>query len=84
MRFLAQNLLAPRLPRVPALTLNRIAVLVVAAAAVVIAFLGESAYSLLEDAYDHTDDDDSLVGSLLLRFYAQEPDLKVTIPRVPG
>ncbi|MCB9567092.1 MAG: sodium:solute symporter [Myxococcales bacterium] len=48
---LAQNLLAPRLPRVPALTLNRIAVLVVAAAAVVIAFLGESAYSLLEDAY---------------------------------
>ncbi len=38
--------------RVSALTLNRAAVVVVTAASVVVAYLGESAYALLEDAYE--------------------------------
>ncbi|HEX9726290.1 MAG TPA: sodium:solute symporter family protein [Vicinamibacteria bacterium] len=38
--------------RIASLTLNRIAVLIVAAGSVGFAFLGESAYALLEDAYE--------------------------------
>jgi SSS family solute:Na+ symporter len=50
---LAQNVLA-RLPRqrLPSLALNRVSVLLVAAASLVVAYLGESAYSLLERAYE--------------------------------
>lgn len=38
--------------RIASLTLNRIAVLVVAAASLGMAYMGETAYSLLEDAYE--------------------------------
>jgi Na+/proline symporter len=38
--------------RVPSLTLTRIAILIVTAGSVGFAFLGESAYALLEDAYE--------------------------------
>jgi len=38
--------------RIPSLTLNRLAVVVVAAASLGMAYMGETAYSLLEDAYE--------------------------------
>jgi Na+/proline symporter len=38
--------------RVPSLTLNRLAILVVTAGSVAVAYMGESAYALLEDAYE--------------------------------
>jgi Na+/proline symporter len=38
--------------RIPSLTLNRIAIVVVTAGSVGVAYLGESAYALLEDAYE--------------------------------
>ncbi|MEZ4382951.1 MAG: hypothetical protein R3A79_16615 [Nannocystaceae bacterium] len=48
---LAQNLLVPRLPGRSALALNRLCVVVVALAALALAFVGSGAYGLLEDAY---------------------------------
>lgn len=48
---LAQNVL-PRWSRAPALALNRWSVVAVTAASVAMAFAGEDAYSLLEDAYE--------------------------------
>jgi Na+/proline symporter len=48
---LAQNVL-PRWSRAPALALNRWSVVGVTAASVAMAFAGEDAYSLLEDAYE--------------------------------
>ncbi|HWB80333.1 MAG TPA: sodium:solute symporter family protein [Nannocystaceae bacterium] len=48
---LAQNVIAPRWPKLDLLMLNRWAVLGVTIASVITAFLGESAYSLLESAY---------------------------------
>ncbi len=49
---LAQNLLSPRLPKVDPLVLNRWSVVSVTIASVITAFIGESAYSLLESAYE--------------------------------
>ena len=49
---LAQNLLGPRWPGVDLLKLNRWSVIGVTVASVVTAYLGESAYSLLESAYE--------------------------------
>ncbi|HET6584827.1 MAG TPA: sodium:solute symporter family protein [Nannocystaceae bacterium] len=49
---LAQNLLAPRWPTIDKLKLNRWSVAIVTAASIVTAYLGESAYSLLESAYE--------------------------------
>lgn len=49
---LAQNLLGRGRPERSTLRLDRIAVLLVAGASLVLAFLGESAYSLLETAYE--------------------------------
>lgn len=53
---LSQNVF-PKISRVPKLRLNRLSVLLVAACSLVMAFFGESAYSLLEGAYEM-----SLVG----------------------
>jgi SSS family transporter len=49
---LAQNLLAPYVKRMDVLTLNRWAVVGITLASIVTAYLGESAYSLLESAYE--------------------------------
>jgi Na+/proline symporter len=50
---LAQNVLGRRKGRrTSLLTLNRLAVVFVTAASVIVAFLGDSAYGLLEDAYE--------------------------------
>lgn len=49
---LAQNLLSPRFPKLDLLVLNRWSVVLVTIASVVTAFLGQSAYSLLESAYE--------------------------------
>jgi solute:Na+ symporter, SSS family len=49
---LAQNLLAPRWPSIDLLKLNRWSVFAVTVASVISAYLGESAYSLLESAYE--------------------------------
>ncbi|MBC8071444.1 MAG: sodium:solute symporter family protein [Deltaproteobacteria bacterium] len=49
---LAQNVLAPKWPGIDLLALNRWSVLGVTVASVVTAYLGESAYSLLESAYE--------------------------------
>jgi Na+/proline symporter len=48
---LAQNVLAPRWPKLDLLMLNRWAVIGVTIASLITAYLGESAYSLLESAY---------------------------------
>lgn len=56
---LAQNVFARFVPRARSLLLNHLAVLIVAGCALAMALLGESAYSLLEDAYELT-----LVGLL--------------------
>jgi Na+/proline symporter len=48
---IAQNLLGPRLPGRSALALNRLCVVIVAIAALVLALVGSGAYGLLEDAY---------------------------------
>ncbi len=48
---LAQNIVLRVFPRLPALPVNYAAVLLVSAASVAIAFSGETAYQLLEDAY---------------------------------
>jgi len=48
---LAQNLLLPRFPDADRLRLNRWSVFAIAAGSLVTAYLGESAYSLLESAY---------------------------------
>jgi len=53
---LSQNVF-PKISRVPKLKLNRLSVLLVAACSLAMAFAGESAYSLLEGAYEM-----SLVG----------------------
>jgi Na+/proline symporter len=49
---LAQNLLSPRWPDVDKLALNRGAVVAVTAVSIVTAYLGASAYELLESAYE--------------------------------
>jgi SSS family solute:Na+ symporter len=49
---LAQNLLSPRWPEADKLALNRGSVLVVTAISIVTAYMGESAYELLESAYE--------------------------------
>jgi SSS family solute:Na+ symporter len=49
---LAQNLLASRFPKVDLLVLNRWSVVFITAASLVTAYAGESAYSLLESAYE--------------------------------
>lgn len=48
---LAQNIILRLAPRLPTLPVNYVAVLVVSAASVAVAFAGETAYKLLEDAY---------------------------------
>lgn len=48
---LAQNVIAPRWPKLDLLLLNRWAVVGVTIASIITAYLGESAYSLLENAY---------------------------------
>ncbi len=49
---LAQNLLASRFPKIDLLVLNRWSVVFITAASLVTAYAGESAYSLLESAYE--------------------------------
>lgn len=49
---LAQNLLSPRWPKADKLALNRGSVVAVTAVSIVTAYLGESAYELLESAYE--------------------------------
>jgi Na+/proline symporter len=49
---LAQNLLSPRWPAADKLMLNRWSVVAVTAVSIATAFLGKSAYSLLESAYE--------------------------------
>jgi len=49
---LAQNLLSPRWPNADKLALNRGSVVAVTAVSIVTAYLGESAYELLESAYE--------------------------------
>ncbi|MBK6922988.1 MAG: sodium:solute symporter family protein [Deltaproteobacteria bacterium] len=49
---LAQNLLAPRWPSADLLRLNRWSVIAVTLVSIATAYLGESAYSLLESAYE--------------------------------
>jgi hypothetical protein len=46
--------------------------------------LSEASRSQLERERTAGETDRELVGSLLLRFYASEPDLKLDIPKVPG
>jgi hypothetical protein len=46
--------------------------------------LDEANRAELERERAMVDPDIEHVGSLLLRFYASEPDLKVVIPKVPG
>lgn len=48
---LAQNVIAPRWPKLDLLLLNRWAVVGVTIASIITAYVGESAYSLLESAY---------------------------------
>ncbi|MCS7239548.1 MAG: sodium:solute symporter family protein [Thermoguttaceae bacterium] len=48
---LAQNIILRLKPNLPALAVNYVSVLVVAAGSVAMAFAGETAYQLLEDAY---------------------------------
>lgn len=49
---LAQNLLSPRWPQLDKLALNRWCVVGITAVSIATAYLGESAYSLLESAYE--------------------------------
>ena len=49
---LAQNLLSPRWPDADRLRLNRLSVVAVTVVSIATAYLGESAYSLLESAYE--------------------------------
>jgi hypothetical protein len=46
--------------------------------------LSEASRAQLERERTASDPDREIVGSLLLRFYASEPDLKLDIPKVPG
>ncbi len=51
---LAQNIVLRLAPRLPGLFVNEVAVVVVAAASLGVAFAGETMYNLLEDAYELT------------------------------
>ena len=46
--------------------------------------LSDESRAQLEREREAPETDRELVGSLLLRFYASEPDLKLDIPKVPG